>query len=910
MKQHTEQFLKRGEAALQKQKETVYAKIKKQYEKLEVEIKQREDALAMLDWGAELTPPSSVVAPLYIKMGSFKMKESNNTINQTYTFPLLLPSKCNAVLMDMEKETDKVPSLFQSIILRVLMSMRVGVVKVSVIDRDFGLRFPLVSAIKNPSIKCEVKDPQQDKIRQLVQELSKEVIEATRSFAGRYDDIESYNPNAGENVSPYHYVFIDDFPKGFTTQTVDELIRLIDNGVADRVGIKIFINYNRNNPLPRDFDSKRFESLCSIIKKNKNDVTFHNWSQQFPSNIVPTLDMELPEDRGTYIDFINGMKQKESVCSLDGWVEEQKKNNLVWTGDTSNGIKVPVGYVSKTETFDFYIANQKDADCKDFFALIAGRPGYGKTVLLHNIIVNAALKYSPEELHFYLADFAHGASFASYKNLPHVKALMIANNREYTLRMLKDLEQETNRRSQLFQEAFYETGTKVENLAAYRDATGKKLPLIVLIIDEFHYLFTDSDFTSIEARSTLCNAIRQWRKFGICIILATQSISGVQFGNADSMITYRFALNSLAEDSKSIIRNSAAQYLTRKGQTIMNNTADGSEAANVEFQSAYSAHYDKEVTYLAELYKQKYGTVHKPNICERNLLLDIADNATLYTNITENSFVKSYQYSDVYVGKPDLLRDTHTRIRYQRRQFSNTLIVGDDLKTMAYTMAVQLLQLNGCSQQASKFYVVDAFNAGDAYYGVLNDITQVSEDFIPVTSYKIENCIEEMIAELGRRKEALKDGVVCEQCLVLAIMNAQECDALKPQIGRYGAEMSATTQNLIRLLNEGGSLGIHCIIHCLSIDAMFKTNAIFSNKEFSSFMNYIFLKGADASNMYLTSASKIVPPEENGQMVVLNGKVDGETYEQCQCYSDITCSGKSNSMVDYLSSLFNKLRYA
>jgi hypothetical protein len=140
-------------------------------------------------------------------------------------------------------------------------------------------------------------------------------------------------------------------------------------------------------------------------------------------------------------------------------------------------------------------------------------------------------------------------------------------------------------------------------------------------------------------------------------------------------------------------------------------------------------------------------------------------------------------------------------------------------------------------------------------------------------------------------------------------MNAQECDALKPQVGRW-AEMSATTQKLIRLLNEGGSLGIHCIIHCLTIDAMFKTNAIFSSKEFSSFMNYIFLKGADASNMYLTSASKIVPPEENGQMVVLNGKVDGETYEQCQCYSDITCSGKSNSMVDYLSSLFNKLRYA
>jgi hypothetical protein len=69
------------------------------------------------------------------------------------------------------------------------------------------------------------------------------------------------------------------------------------------------------------------------------------------------------------------------------------------------------------------------------------------------------------------------------------------------------------------------------------------------------------------------------------------------------------------------------------------------------------------------------------------------------------------------------------------------------------------------------------------------------------------------------------------------------------------------------------------------------------------------LKGSDVDYYKMGSSCKFSSPEEAGRMVVFNGKLDAENYEQCQCYSEITPLGKANGMVDYLSNLFNKLRY-
>ena len=88
---------------------------------------------------------------------------------------------------------------------------------------------------------------------------------------------------------------------------------------------------------------------------------------------------------------------------------------------------------------------------------------------------------------------------------------------------------------------------------------------------------------------------------------------------------------------------------------------------------------------------------------------------------------------------------------------------------------------------------------------------------------------------------------------------------------------------------------------------MFKTG-ILSSKEFTLFENLILLKGADVANMFL-GGLKLVAPEENGLMIVLNAKVDGEAYEQCRAYSDISAKGKGNLTTEFMYNLFEKYRY-
>ena len=143
----------------------------------------------------------------------------------------------------MMDDADKVPHLFQNLILRLLLSMRMNLVKVSIVDMDFGSSFPFISSITNPTFQNKIIY-HQDGINKLLEELALEISEANKNYLGRYPNLDSYNDTVGDMAFPYHFVFLDDFPNGFTQQAIDNLLRLIDHGNASKAGIKIFINYH------------------------------------------------------------------------------------------------------------------------------------------------------------------------------------------------------------------------------------------------------------------------------------------------------------------------------------------------------------------------------------------------------------------------------------------------------------------------------------------------------------------------------------------------------------------------------------------------------------------------------------------------------------------------------------------
>ena len=73
-------------------------------------------------------------------------------------------------------------------------------------------------------------------------------------------------------------------------------------------------------------------------------------------------------------------------------------------------------------------------------------------VLLHTLIVNLALHYSPDEVQFYLVDFKKGVEFKTYASheLPHARIIGIESDREFGISVLERLDSILKERGELF----------------------------------------------------------------------------------------------------------------------------------------------------------------------------------------------------------------------------------------------------------------------------------------------------------------------------------------------------------------------------------------------------------------------------------------------------------------------------
>lgn len=93
LKQHTEQFFKRGIEHLQKRQRDSLIKINDNLEALNRLIKTRDDSAAMSEWKSDLESPSSSIAPEYFKYGFLQMVNSQRKIFDKLNIPLLLSTK-------------------------------------------------------------------------------------------------------------------------------------------------------------------------------------------------------------------------------------------------------------------------------------------------------------------------------------------------------------------------------------------------------------------------------------------------------------------------------------------------------------------------------------------------------------------------------------------------------------------------------------------------------------------------------------------------------------------------------------------------------------------------------------------------------------------------------------------------
>jgi hypothetical protein len=151
-------------------------------------------------------------------------------------------------------------------------------------------------------------------------------------------------------------------------------------------------------------------------------------------------------------------------------------------------------------------------------------------VFLLDVLYGLASRYSPDELVLYLLDFKEGVSFAEFTPtpidgswIPHARTVGIESDREYGLAVLRELSREMSRRAVELKRAGV---TRIVDLRAGRPDLA--MPRIVVVIDEFHVLFTGNDRVAGLAAAALEELARKGRSYGIHLILASQTISGVE----------------------------------------------------------------------------------------------------------------------------------------------------------------------------------------------------------------------------------------------------------------------------------------------------------------------------------------------------------------------------------------------
>jgi DNA segregation ATPase FtsK/SpoIIIE, S-DNA-T family len=166
--------------------------------------------------------------------------------------------------------------------------------------------------------------------------------------------------------------------------------------------------------------------------------------------------------------------------------------------------------------------------------LIGGRSGAGKTAFLINVLYGLGTRYGPDELALYLLDFKEGVSFAEFVPtprdrtwLPHARAVGVESDREYGLAVLRELDGEMTRRSVAYKRAGVSKFTDLRATAA-EQGRPHRLPRVLCVIDEFQVLLAGTDPLAAEAVALLESLARKGRSYGIHLVLASQTVLGVE----------------------------------------------------------------------------------------------------------------------------------------------------------------------------------------------------------------------------------------------------------------------------------------------------------------------------------------------------------------------------------------------
>jgi hypothetical protein len=681
---------------------------------------------------------------------------------------------------------------------------------------------------------------QRDQIEERLAELGEHIEKVIQMYLrNEYATITEYNRQAGSVAEKYQFLVVADFPAQFSETAVKRLQSIAASG--PRCGIFTLMHWDQRQPSPDGIvpGDLRKNSVC--LRRVGNEFALGNAQ----ADLGATLSLEPPPD------FALGLVHKIGQHSVDSNRVEvpfqriAPKPEEMWTGDTTNELRVAIGRTGATKLQ--YLAIGKGTRQH---ALFAGKTGSGKSTLFHVIITNLALACSPDQVEFYLIDFKKGVEFKCYatKHLPHAKVVAIESDREFALSVLQRVDEELRRRGDLFRKL------GVQDVAGYKKASGRPMPRSLLIIDEFQEFFVEDDTIAQTASLLFDRIVRQGRAFGIHVLLGSQTLGGAySLARATlGQMVIRVALQCNEADSYLIMdeNNSAPRLLSRPGEGIYNDSA-GAMEGNSPFQVVWlpDDERDRWLDRVHDLAVSHPGrTYSSPIVFEGNTPADIRDN-DLFRSAVDDVPAARPVAGRIWLGAPNSIKGP-TEAVFQRQSGNHLLIVGQREEASLTMLGLSLLALVAQYPEGeAKFVLLQSAPAGSAEAEFLDRIVRAAPNRIrAVHANGVPAAMNDLAAELQVRGAAEAGGR--EAPVFLFIHGLQKFKKLRHEddfsfsSGDAEAGPGPGVQ-FGKIVAEGGGYGLHIIA---TIDTLNSVNHFMNRKALSEFeMRVVFQMSANDS---------------------------------------------------------------
>ncbi|GAA7992036.1 hypothetical protein HpMS53_04320 [Helicobacter pylori] len=225
-------------------------------------------------------------------------------------------------------------------------------------------------------------------------------------------------------------------------------------------------------------------------EKNKSAEDLKRYAEFFKDRTsferLKYLNAEVINDHG-----IQSKHMQDFATKIKAYYEQKKqvkrelkdlqREQEFWTKSSQFRVSVPVGWDINHKEVCFEIGEVQN------HTLICGRSGSGKSNFLHVLIQNLAFYYAPNEVQLFLLDYKEGVEFNAYADpaiLEHARLVNVASSVSFGVSFLSWLDKETKKRGELFKQS----GAK--DLNDYRKHG--EMPRLIVVIDEFQVLFSDS----------------------------------------------------------------------------------------------------------------------------------------------------------------------------------------------------------------------------------------------------------------------------------------------------------------------------------------------------------------------------------------------------------------------------------